>query len=75
MIFGIVVPFFIMLVAYSLVYKTLSELAATDVETWNQRKAVMILAFCYFIFILPLSVSELLPQTVSSRALIRVVIY
>ena len=58
MIFGIVVPFFIMLVAYSLVYKTLSELAATDVEKWNQRTAVMILAFCYFIFILPLRASK-----------------
>ena len=73
-VLGIGLPFIIILVSYSLVFKTLSEVE-TDVETWSQRRAVMILAFCYFIFILPCGINELLPETVSSRAFIRVGIY
>jgi hypothetical protein len=73
-VLGIGLPFIVIVVSYSLVYKKLSEME-TDVETWSQRRAVMILAFCYFIFILPLCVTELLPQIISSMDLIRFSIF
>ena len=47
----------------------------TDTETWNQRRALLILAFSYFIFVLPLGISELLPKNIPDLAFIRVVIY
>ena len=73
-VLGIGFPFIVILISYSLVYVKLSE-GETDVETWSQRRAVMILTFCYFIFTLRLCVSALLPEAISSRASIRVAIY
>ena len=73
-VLGIGLPFIIMVISYSLVYKNLSKMT-TDTETWNQRRAVLILAFSYFIFVLPLGISELLPKNISDLAFIRVVIY
>jgi hypothetical protein len=47
-ILGIGLPFIIMVISYSLVYKNLSKITS-DLEKWNQRRAVLILAFPYFI--------------------------
>ena len=73
-ILGIGFPFIVILISYSLVYIKLSGIEA-DVETWSQRRAVMILAFCYFIFILPLCVTSVLPEVIAYRAFIRVAIF
>ena len=73
-ILGIGLPFVVIIISYSLVYKKLTELAI-DVETWSQKRAVIILGLCYFVFILPLCVSELLPETVAGRAFFRAIIY
>ena len=73
-ILGIGLPFIIMVISYSLVFKNLSKMT-TDIEIWNQRRAVLILAFSYLIFVLPLGISELLPKNIPDLAFIRVVIY
>eukprot|EP00092_Neocalanus_flemingeri_P009136 GFUD01009837.1.p1 GENE.GFUD01009837.1~~GFUD01009837.1.p1 ORF type:complete len:404 (+),score=49.92 GFUD01009837.1:222-1433(+) len=49
--------------------------ATEDGETGRQRKAVMILTICYVVFILPHSIFELLPSTISDRALISVLVH
>ena len=70
---GVGLPFIIVLVSYGLVYKTLKQ-GSTDAETWNQRRSVMILTSCYFIFIMPIGIIEWLPEAVSDRALVSVAI-
>ena len=71
---GVGVPSLIVITSYSLVYKTLGQVSA-DAETWNQRKAVLILTICYFIFIFPISIIEWLPDQVTNRAFISVGVY
>ena len=71
---GVGVPFMIVLVSYGLVYKSLRE-ADLNLETRSQQQSVMILTFCYFIFILPIAIIEWLPEAVSNRAFISVSIY
>eukprot|EP00092_Neocalanus_flemingeri_P012153 GFUD01013101.1.p1 GENE.GFUD01013101.1~~GFUD01013101.1.p1 ORF type:complete len:379 (-),score=55.89 GFUD01013101.1:514-1557(-) len=71
---GVGLPFITVLVSYGLVYRTLS-LETTDAETWSQRRSVMILTSCYFIFLLPIGIIEWLPGSVTSRAFISVVVY
>ena len=74
LLFGVGLPFVIVLVSYGLVYRTLSQ-AAIDAETRIQRRAVMILTSCYIVFILPIGIIEWLPGTILNRAFISVCVY
>ena len=68
------VPSMIVIISYSMVYKNLSE-AKMDAETWSLKRAVLILAFCYFIFIIPHAIFEWLPDDVTMSAFIGVIIH
>ena len=58
------VPSMIVIISYSMVYKNLSE-AKMNAETWSLKRAVLILGFCYFIFIIPHAIFEWLPDDVT----------
>ena len=68
------VPSLVVLVSYTLVYKSLAKIPG-DVDTRSQRKSVLILAICYFVFILPILIIEWLPEDVSDKASIGVGVY
>jgi hypothetical protein len=61
------VPFIVMLISYGLVYRSLYQNHATDVESIKNQKAVMILTFCYFIFVIPVSIIELVPENLDHK--------
>ena len=71
---GVGLPSIVVLVSYGLVYKSLNQCAAVE-DTQDQQLSVMILTFCYFIFILPIAIIEWLPEAVSKRAYISISIY
>eukprot|EP00092_Neocalanus_flemingeri_P021312 GFUD01023099.1.p1 GENE.GFUD01023099.1~~GFUD01023099.1.p1 ORF type:complete len:371 (-),score=49.39 GFUD01023099.1:60-1172(-) len=71
---GVGIPSLIVLVSYTLVYKSLSKVPA-DVNASSQRKSVFILALCYFVFILPILIIEWLPEDFSDKAFIGVGVY
>ena len=71
---AVVLPFFVVLLSYWLVYKSLSSMESSE-ETNDQRRSVLILTTCYFIFILPIGIVEWLPESISERAFITVILY
>ena len=74
MVFGDGLPCLVVLISYTLVYRSL-KIASEDEETGSQRKVVMVLALCYVSFILPHSIFESLPHETPNRAVFNVIFH
>ena len=57
-------PSLVILISYTLVYNSLTQVPPDTVETRNLRQSVLILAICYFLFIIPIIIIEWLTSQV-----------
>ena len=67
------VPSLVILVSYTRVYTSLSQVQ--DADTRSLRVSVFILALCYFVFILPILVIEWVPDMGAEAAVVGVSVY
>ena len=66
---GVGVPSLVLIISYALVYINLTQTSENG-EADSLKRSVLILTACYFIFILPTSITALLPSSVSNWAFI-----
>jgi len=75
-IIGIGVPFLIMFISYSIVYSIVSKVEVTeDVSTKQFKISTIVLTGCYVVFILPVCIVELIPDSNVNKGLIYMAVY